>query len=118
MARYKMAPKADITRPSDAFDVIASVAGISGATEDLRARSKMPSHAPQMVTFIGTTAAADVVFLQEDLEKATDISKTVNVPANGVVVVTRPIKALVKSGSGAIQVLCEWWTGDAQEWNP
>jgi hypothetical protein len=94
------------------------VAGISGDEEDLRIVTKMPKHAPQMVTFIGTTAAADVVFQQEDVQKATDISTTISIPANAVVVVTRPIKALVKSGSGAIQVICEWWTGDSQEWNP
>lgn len=115
--RYKMAPKADITRPSDALHVIASASGMAADT-DLRAVSKMPRHAPQMTTFIGTTAAADVVFLQEDLEKATDVSKTISVPANGVIVVTRPIKKIVKSGSSAIQVVCEYWVGDSQEWNP
>lgn len=113
----KPAPKCDLTRPSDAFHVITSASGMSTDT-DLRTVSKMPKHAPQLVTFIGTTAAADIVFLQEDLQKATDVSKTVNVPANAVLPITRPVKTIVKSGSGAVQVLCEWWVGDSAEWNP
>jgi hypothetical protein len=113
----KPAPKPDLTRPSDAFHVIASASGMAADT-DLRTVTKMPKHAPQTVTFIGTTAAADIVFLQEDLQKGTDISKTVSVPANAVIVLTRPIKTIVKSGSGAVQILCEWWVGDSAEWNP
>jgi len=104
MARYEVAPKMDLGRPSDAIGRIASIAGISGTTEDLRAQSGKPKFCPQMVQLIGTTAAADAVMTTED-----DESLTVSVPANAVVVLTRPIKTLVKSGSGAVQVVCEWW---------
>ena len=104
MARYDLAPKVDLSRPSDFIVRIASIAGISGSTEDLRAQSGKPMHCPQMTTLIGTTAAADAIMTTEDGE-----SLTVNVPAAGVIVLTRPIKILTKSGSGAIQVVCEYW---------
>lgn len=119
MARYKEAPRIDLSRPSDALDVIADASGISGSTEDLRARSKMPKHAPQMLTLIGDSSAQSIVLRQEDLENATNIDKTIKVPANGMVVITRPIKAIVKSGSGTVQVVCEWWVGSSSDevWN-
>jgi hypothetical protein len=103
-ARYTFAPKCDLSRPSDYIVRIASIAGISGSTEDLRAQSGKPRQCPQLVTLIGTTAAADAVMTTED-----DESLTISVPANAVLVLTRPIKTLVKSGSGAVQVVCEYW---------
>lgn len=106
MARYDLSPKLDMSKPSDAIYRVASIAGISGSTEDLRAVSGKPKFCPQMVTLIGTTAAADAVMTTED-----DEALTISVPANAVIVLTRPIKTLVKSGSGAVQVLAEYWCG-------
>lgn len=98
------APRIDLSRPSDYIVRIASIAGISGSTEDLAAQSGKPRHCPQLVTLIGTTAAADAVMTTEGGE-----SLTINVPANAVITLTRPIRTLVKAGSGAIQVVAEYW---------
>lgn len=110
MARYELAPKIDMSRCSDAIARIASIAGISGSTEDMRTQSGKPKFCPQMTTLIGTTAAADAVLTTED-----DEALTISVPANSVVVLTRPIKTLVKSGSGAVQVVCEWWVSSSSD---
>jgi hypothetical protein len=97
-------PKVHTTRPSDAIVRIASVAGITGDTEDLRAQSGKPKFCPQRVTLCGGATALVAVMTDEDGE-----SLTISVPVEGVVVINRPIKTLVKSGSGAVQVIAEYW---------
>jgi hypothetical protein len=104
MARFIPTPKVDLSRPSDAIVRIASVAGITGDTEDLRAQSGKPRHCPQRVTLIGGATALVAVMTTEDAE-----SLTISVPVEGVVIINRPIKTLVKSGSGAVQVVAEYW---------
>lgn len=104
MARYLPTPKVSLDRPSDAMHVVASIAGISGDTLDLRAVSGKPRHCPQKVTLSGATALTAII-TDED-----DVSHTIIVPAsNAPLVPTRPIKTLVKSGSGAVQVIAEYW---------
>ncbi len=104
MARFIPTPKQALTRPSDAIYVVASIAGITGDTEDLRAISGKPRHCPQRVTLTGATALA-AVMTTEDGEAI-----TVTTPANGTpLILTRPIKTLVKAGSGAVQVIAEYW---------
>lgn len=115
MARYHFSPKVDLSRPSDAIYRVASIAGITPDTEDLRAVAGKPRCCPQKVQLSGATALA-AVLVTEDGE-----SITITTPANNVpIVITRPIKTLVKSGSGAVQVVCEWWQSNASSdyWNP
>jgi hypothetical protein len=104
MARFIVTPKVDLSRPSDAMHVVASIAGIATDTLDLRAVSGKPRFCPQKVYLSGATALTAIV-TDED-----DVSHTIVVPANNVpLVLTRPIKTLVKAGSGAVQVIAEYW---------
>jgi hypothetical protein len=107
------APKPNLTRPSDAMHRVASVTGMS-ADLDLTAISGLPRHAAQLLTLIGGAATADVVMTPEKSSGGANI--TISVPANTVVLVQHPIKALIKSGSGAVQVVAEWWN-PGNDWN-
>lgn len=103
MARFICTPKVDMLRPSDAIARVASITAMSADT-DMRAISGKPRFCPQQTLLIGGAATADAVLVTED-----DETLTISVPANGVIPLTRPIKTLVKTGSGAVQVLSEYW---------
>ncbi len=112
MAVRKPAPRASLNVKSDAMLVVASLAGMSADT-DLLAVTKHPKHAPQRVSLSAATALA-AVLTDED-----GVSHTITVPAGGTIVIQRPIATLVKSGSGAVQVICEWFTSESMiDWNP
>lgn len=103
MARYILTPKVDLSRPSDGMHIVASIAGITGDTLDLRAVSGKPRFCPQRVQFQAATALV-AVFTDED-----DVSHTLTVPAGPPITINRPVKTLVKAGSGAVQVIAEYW---------
>lgn len=91
--------------------VVASLTGMSADT-DLTAVSKRPKHAAQRVTLSCTTSATAVVTDEDDQ------THTIVVPGNASIVIQRPIKTLVKSGSGAVQAIAEWFAAESTEFNP
>jgi hypothetical protein len=103
MPRYILTPKVDLGRPSDAIHAVASIAGIATDTLDLRAVSGKPRFCPQKVTLIGATALVAVMTTEDDEPLS------VTTPAGVPLIITRPIKTLVKAGSGAVQVIAEYW---------
>lgn len=103
MAVKKPAPRCSINTKSDRMLVVASLTGMSADT-DLTAG--FPHHSAQRVTLSCTTSATAVV-TDED-----DVTHTIVVPGNASLVLQRPIKTLVKSGSGAVQAICEWFAAE------
>lgn len=104
------APRVNTQRFSDAIHRVASITGL-GADLDLTAVSGKPKCGAR-VTLIGGAATADAVMTTEKGD-----ALTVSVPLNTVVEIRFPIIALVKSGSGAVQALIEWYPGDSCDWN-
>lgn len=107
----KSAPRISIDKASDHWGVIPDVSALS-ADPNLAEFAGKPPFCPQMLT-LSSSAGGDIVMADENGE-----SFTVSVPAGGVIVVTRPIKTIDESASGAVQVVMEWWAGSSTEVNP
>lgn len=105
MAITKPAPRGPWTRPSDAIFAVASLAGMAADTDLRTLGASFPKHAPQRVLLIGGASALAAVLQPENGSSTI----TITVPINQVIELHHPIKTLIKSGSGAVGVVCEWW---------
>jgi hypothetical protein len=105
------APRCDTSEPSVAMLVIASVSALS-ADPDLAQQDGYPAWCPQKLT-LTCTAGGDIVVVDED-----GTSHTIHVDVGVPVTITRPIRTIDESASGAVQVIAEWFdpTGSTA-WN-
>src|SRR3990167_808726 len=100
LVRPVAAPRCCTSDESVALMVIAAA---SDFDLDLAQQPLYPAWSPQKLTLTAATALA-VVMTDEDGK-----AHTITVPAAGVVVISRPIRLLTKAGSGAVQVIAEWF---------
>ena len=105
------APRCDTAEPSVAMLVIPDVAALS-ADPDLAQQDTYPAWCPQKLTLTAATALT-IVVIDED-----DVTHSIIVPAASPLVITRPIRTIDESASGAVQVIAEWFdpTGN-NAWN-
>lgn len=75
---------------------------------DLAQQSDKPAWAPQKTQLLSATTLS-VVLVEEGSATAAGASFTIIVPAACPVIITRPIRKITKAGSGAVQVICEWF---------
>lgn len=102
------APRCDQADMSSAMHVIPSVAGLAGDV-DLAQLALKPAWAAQRLTLSAATALS-VVVVEEASPGSPAESYTIIVPAgNTPLVIQRPIRTITKAGSGAVQVIAEWW---------
>ena len=105
-------PKCDTGEASCAMLVIASVAALS-ADPDLAQQLGRPAWCPQKLTLLGGASALAVVLVDE-----AGFTHTITVPIEGCVPITRPIRTIDESASGAVQVICEWFDPvGSTDWN-
>lgn len=106
----KPAPRADVWKKSDAMQVYTDVSALS-ADPDLTALSGKPKWAPQKTT-IWAAAALTIVLVDEDNVTHSILVSTVPI------VITRPIKTIDESASGAVNVIFEWFDPQGStDWN-
>ncbi len=110
----KPAPRCDTSENSVAMLVVPDASGLSAATLDLAQQDTLPSWSPQKLTLSNGTAAALAVVLTDEDGKA----HTISVPAQNYIVITRPIRLITDAGSGAVQVVAEWFDPNGStHWN-
>ena len=110
------APRCNLSRASDAMHVITDVGASISADLNLTTIAGKPKWGPQRTTLWNDTAAAvNVVLVDEN-----SITHTISVPVAGScpLVLTRPFKTLVDTGSGDVNVCFEWFDkGGSLDWN-
>lgn len=89
--------------------VVSDVTALAGNL-DLAQQAERPAFCPQRLTL---TAAAP---LNLNLIDESGFAHLIIVPAAGCVI-NRPIRTIVKAGSGAVQVIAEWWDPGTTYWN-
>jgi hypothetical protein len=109
-------PGCDQSDASVAMHVIPSVSAAAGDV-DLAQIALKPAWAPQRLTLV-VAAGGSVVLTEESAPGSPAETFTVIVPANSPLVIQRPIRTVVKAGSGAVQVIAEWWDrAGSNAWN-
>lgn len=108
------APRCPIDRASDAMHHLNNVGSAISADLNLRAISGKPKWGPQKTTIWADAADQAIVLIDEK-----DVTHTITAPATGApLVLTRPFKTLVDSGTGDVNVVFEWFDrGGSTEWN-
>ncbi len=91
--------------------VVASVAAVATSL-DLAQQLGRPAWCPQKLTLSNSTAAALVAVMVDEDGKP----QVVTVPAQNSLVITRPIRTLTAAGSGAVQVIAEWFDPDGSNY--
>jgi hypothetical protein len=111
------APRCDMADQSSAMHVIPSVSALAGDV-DLAQLALKPAWAAQRLTLSAATALS-VVLTEESSPGQAAETFTIIVPAaNAPIVIQRPIRTVVKAGSGAVQVIAEWWDRNGSNaWN-
>lgn len=95
-------PQCDTTAKSDAMHYIDDASAVA-ANVDLTAISGKPFCPPQKTTLWSSTGTLAAVLVDED-----GATFTINVGISPVVI-SRPVKQLTKSGSGAVRLIFEWF---------
>ena len=96
------APSCDTSGKSDAMHYLANAGSISADLNLTTISGKYP-FAPQKTTMWVDSTPAAIVLVDED---GTSFTITVG---TGPVVISRPIKQLTDTGSGAVNVIFEWF---------
>ncbi len=112
------APRADMSRTSDWWEHIASIAS---ADIDLRERQYGGNHAAQLVRLNNTTAGNLVAVLLQELPSALSVTsqeQSITINAGQQYEVPRAVRKIIASGSGALQADVFWWFASNSIPNP
>ncbi len=106
------APRCKTNDRSDAMHNIDNIGGALSADLNLRSISGKPKWGPQKTSLWVDATPAAVVLIDED-----NVTYTITV-STVPLVITRPMKTLVDSGSGDVNVCFEWFDPQGStEWN-
>jgi hypothetical protein len=111
----KPAPRCNTNNKSDAMHHLNNVGTAISANLNLTSISGKPRWAPQKTTIWADAADQTIVLIDEK-----DVTHTITAPSTGnPVVITRPMKTLVDSGSTDVNVIFDWFDPNGSlEWNP
>lgn len=106
------APACDTSSKSDAMHYVDN-AGAASADLDLTTIATMPCWGAQKTTLWVDSAQAAIVLQDEDGKQ-----HTIQVAAGIPIVLTRPIVAIIDSGTGDVNALFEWFDPNGStDWN-
>ena len=107
------APACDTSSKSDAMHYVDN-AGAASADLDLTTIATMPRWGAQKTTLWNDTAAPTAIVLQDEDGKQHTLSVAPGIP----IVLTRPIVAIIDSGTGDVNALFEWFDPNGStDWN-
>ena len=110
----KPAPRADVWKKSDAMHHLNNAGTAISADLNLTTITAKPKWAPQKTTIWADAAAQTIALVDED-----NVTHTITPPSTGnPIVITRPIKTLLESGTLDVNVIFEWFDPQGStEWN-